>query len=173
MDGRVTAIDTLQDPYTETKVVQIQLNKEFFDVMTTRSPMEGKIIKQWFAVADTKSADHPVSDDTKDEKQGQAPCKINSDHASVSGIQTAACRFAQWIQSDEHDDVVMAIKSATRIFKPRCYSQSGDRIGQGQCCGYIPFAAVIQVSVPASSRIEVNIGDRVRAGSDIIATLVH
>ena len=87
--------------------------------------------------------------------------------------QAPICRFAQWIQSDEQDNVVMAVKSATSIYRPRCYSRSGDRIGQGQRCGFIPFAAVVQVNVPESSRIEVKIGDVVRGGSDTLATLVH
>ena len=33
--------------------------------------------------------------------------------------------------------------------------------------------AVVQVSVPVSSRVEVKIGDTVRGGSDTLATLVH
>ena len=58
------------------------------------------------------------------------------------------CQFAQWIQSDEQDNVVMAVKSASGFLKHRCYAHSGDLIGQGQRCGIIPFYAVVQVNVP-------------------------
>ena len=186
VDGKVTDIDTLQDPYTEIQMVQIQLSKGFFDVMTTRSPMEGKILKQWFALVDS-SADTSIhaptntsintnqnsEDQIKLAEEGQESCEIVSEQTSVSVKRSKVCRFAQWIQSDEQDNVVMAVKSATGIFKPRCYSHSGDRIGQGQRCGFIPFTAVVHVSVPASSRVEVKIGDIVRGGSDTLATLIH
>jgi phosphatidylserine decarboxylase len=186
VDGKVTDIDTLQDPYTEIQMVQIQLSKGFFDVMTTRSPIEGKILKQWFALVDT-SADTLINTSTDSEgtvnqnpeneiklaEEDQKSCEIVSEQPPISGKRSKVCRFAQWIQSDEQDNVVMAVKSATSIFKPRCYSHSGDRIGQGQRCGIIPFTAVVHVSVPVSSRVEVKIGDTVRGGSDTLATLVH
>ncbi|KPJ88209.1 MAG: hypothetical protein AMJ53_17150 [Gammaproteobacteria bacterium SG8_11] len=167
VDGRVFAIDTLQDPYTQQQVLQIQINKGIFDVMTARSPMEGKINKQWFAIANTIEA---VNNINEAKLQEPATCQVES---MASGMDTTQCRFAQWIQSDEQDNIVMAVKSATHFFKPRCYSHSGDRIGQGQRCGFIPFHAVVLVSVPVSSRLEVNIGDLVRGGSDTLATLMH
>ena len=173
VDGRVIGIDTQEDPYTETPVVHIQLSKGFFDVMTTRSPMEGRILKQWFG---TNNAQEPVGESNIEvgmETNTLEGCELSSKQPAISSMKNRICRFAQWIQSDEQDNVVMAVKSATRIFKPRCYSHSGDRIGQGQRCGFIPLKAVVQVSVPVSSRVEVKIGDTVRGGSDTLATLVH
>lgn len=81
--------------------------------------------------------------------------------------------FAQWIQTDEADDVVMLVKQRSHVQAPRCYAQSGDRVGQGQRCGFVPLGAAVQVLVPANCRMNVKVGDHVRAGSDIIATLVH
>ncbi len=174
VDGKVIGIDTQEDPYTELPVVQIQLSKGLFDVMTTRSPMEGKVLKQWFGATKVKERVAEVSNvQLVVEVNTQKGCELVSEQSSVSALQTTVGRFAQWIQSDEQDNVVMAVKSATRIFKPRCYSHSGDRIGQGQRCGIIPFTAVVHVSVPVSSRVEVKIGDTVRGGSDTLATLVH
>lgn len=174
VDGRVSSIETLEDPYTATQVVQIELSKGFFDVMTARSPMEGKILKQWFGTTDAKSSigEMPALA-MKDEQHVAEACEMVAKPVSHPGMRSRICRFAQWIQSDEQDNVVMAVKSATRFYKPRCYSHSGDRIGQGQRCGFIPFAAVVHVSVPVSSRVEVKIGDIVHGGSDTLATLVH
>ena len=81
--------------------------------------------------------------------------------------------FAQWIQSDEGDDVVLIVESGLLNSRPQCYAHSGERIGQGQRCGYIRFGAPVHVLIPSSSRISVAVGDQVNAGSDIIATLVH
>jgi phosphatidylserine decarboxylase len=100
-------------------------------------------------------------------------CDMALQQSAQTGQPNNVCRFAQWIQSDEQDNVVMAVKSAAGLLKPRCYSHSGDRIGQGQRCGIIPFHAVVQVSVPVNSRLEVKVGDRVRSGTDTLATLVH
>jgi len=43
VDGRVSRIDTLNDPYTAAPMVQIELRKGIFDVMAARSPMEWKV----------------------------------------------------------------------------------------------------------------------------------
>ncbi len=82
-------------------------------------------------------------------------------------------RYAQWIQSDEEDDVLLVIAPSLRALPPRCYVHSGERIGQGQRCGFLYFGGRVEVWVPTGSRIDVEAGDKLRAGSDIIATLVH
>ncbi|MCG6971122.1 MAG: hypothetical protein LJE85_15240 [Gammaproteobacteria bacterium] len=178
VDGTVTRVETTEDPYTQMPVVQIQLRKGYFNVMTTRSPMEGKIMKQWFGAADTKVAvreipqvaDGVAVDIPLDTKKY---CDIATGQSAVMAEASSVCRFAQWIQSDEQDNLVMAVKSATGLLKPRCYAHSGDRIGQGQRCGIIPFQAVVHVSIPVSSRLDVKVGDHVRGGADTLATLVH
>ena len=100
----------------------------------------------------------------------------------MTGVQTCALpisadersiSYAQWIQSDEKDDVLLIIETSRRSSRPKCYVQSGERIGQGQRCGFIRFGSQVDVLVPVSSRVSVSVGDDVLAGSDIIATLVH
>ena len=174
VDGRVSRIDTLKDPFTALPMVQIELRKGYFDVMAARSPMEGKILKQWLGAVDVKGlVGQSSSIAVNGEQHKLQGCDINADTEAHLDLPAPECRFAQWILSDEQDNVVMTVKSATSIYKPRCYSRSGDRIGQGQRCGFIPFAADVQVNVPESSRIEVKIGDIVKSGSDTLATLVH
>jgi len=82
-------------------------------------------------------------------------------------------RYAQWIQSDEEDDVLLVITPNLRAVRPRCYVHSGERIGQGQRCGFVYFGARVEVWVPTGTRIDIRPDDMLRAGSDIIATLVH
>jgi len=93
--------------------------------------------------------------------------------ASASNKVFPAESFAQWIQTDEGDDVVMLVRQRSHLQAPRCYAQSGDRVGQGQRCGFVPLGAAVEVLVPANCRIGVKVGDTVNAGSDIIATLVR
>ena len=84
-----------------------------------------------------------------------------------------APRFAQWIQTDENDDILMAIYTRLIPRRPRCYVQAGERVGQGQRCGFMNFGARLEVYVPVDSRIEVTVGQQVRAGESVIAHFVH
>ena len=78
-----------------------------------------------------------------------------------------------WIRTDEGDDVVVAMYRGPLHSVPRCYVRYGDRVGQGQRCGYVTLGSRVDVYVPANSKVRVREGDRVRAGSDLIAVLVH
>lgn len=105
----------------------------------------------------------------------EAPRKIqpitleNRQHTANSNVIT----YAQWIQSDEGDDVVMVMEASRLVPRPRCYAHSGERIGQGQRCGFLRFGSQVDVLLSGSSRIEVTVGDYVNGGSGIIGTLVR
>ena len=55
VDGIIIGIETKNDPYTQQPMIQIQMSKGYFDVMAIRSPIEGKIIKQWFGTVVAKN----------------------------------------------------------------------------------------------------------------------
>lgn len=82
-------------------------------------------------------------------------------------------RFAQWIQTDENDDLLMAIYTGVLPRRPRCYVQSGERVGQGQRCGFMSFGARLEVYVPMDARVEVKVGQVVHAGESVIAHFIH
>jgi len=148
MDSTVVAITPVVDPYLDTETLRIQLKGHAWGVFAVRSPMEGKVNKQWFDVT-------------------------GNDVETGESIPTVAGHFAQWTQSDEGDNVIMALRP--RFYKRplQCVVQGGERIGQGQRCGFIPFGANIDVYVPANCRMDVAVGDVVVGGSSIIATLVR
>ncbi len=85
----------------------------------------------------------------------------------------AGRRYGIWIRTDENDDIVLVLSQHSPLQQPRCYVNTGERIGQGQRCGFIRFGAQVDVYVPANSKLNVEAGQRVRAGVDVIATLVH
>lgn len=145
VDGVVVTIEESRNPYIDGSVTKIQLRMGFSDVYTVRSPMEGKVLKQWFPKSGVTQA------------QGESHTE----------------RFAQWVQSDEDDDVILAFKPTTFLKRPHCYVHSGERVGQGQRCGIVPFGATVEVYLPTSARIEAQMGHVVKAGSDTLATLVH
>jgi phosphatidylserine decarboxylase len=78
-----------------------------------------------------------------------------------------------WLQTDEGDDVVMVMMRGRLHTAPRCYIRIGERIGQGKRCGFVHLGGQVDVYLPERSRLAVDVGDRVRSGSDVIATLVH
>ena len=82
-------------------------------------------------------------------------------------------RYALWLQTDEGDDIVWAIRSGHVKAKPHCYVQPGERIGQGQRCGFLFLGGTVEVYLPINSRLQVAVGDRLVAGESILATLVH
>jgi len=144
VDGKVVAIDTVHDAYLDRQALSVSVKMGITNVYSAHSPMEGKVMEQWLDV----------------------PRKI-------AGTEEEVITYAQWIQSDEKDDVVLVIEVNSHLPRPQCYAQSGERIGQGQRCGFIHFGSHVEVLIPITSRIEVSVGDNILAGTDIIATLVH
>jgi len=84
-----------------------------------------------------------------------------------------APQFAQWIKTDEEDDVLLAIYRGRVMPRPRCYVQIGERLGQGQRCGFMSFGALIEVYVPVTARVDVEVGQRLVAGEHALAHFIH
>jgi phosphatidylserine decarboxylase len=78
-----------------------------------------------------------------------------------------------WLKTDEDDDLVIVMHRGLLHNLPHCYIGIGERVGQGQRCGYIQTGGLVEVYLPRYSRLQVSAGARVKAGSDVIATLVH
>lgn len=78
-----------------------------------------------------------------------------------------------WIQTDEQDDVVVTLHAGMWFSRMHCYVASGERIGQGKRCGFIPLGTKIDVYLPKRSRTTHKVGDRVLAGCDLLGELIH
>jgi len=161
-DGVVVGIETVEDFYLGREAINVQIIKPWYSIISLRSPMEGKIQKQWYgASANAHAITHGAS---------QTVANVSaSEHTNTIG----ASRFAQWVQSDEGDDICVTLQplSGSRFF--RCYLHAGERVGQGQRCGIFPMAAMLEVKLPINSHLHVKVGDAVKAGSDKLATLIH
>lgn len=82
-------------------------------------------------------------------------------------------RQGVWLRTDEGDDLVIVMNRGPLHNAPRCYVGFGERVGQGQRCGFITLGSDIEMYLPANCRMKVRPGDHVRAGADIIGLLVH
>jgi phosphatidylserine decarboxylase len=157
VDGRVVAVGEVNDPFLGRKAVKLTIRMRPLGPWIVRGAMEGRVMQLWHL---------PKGLDT------QSVAGMDKDRF-VGGPHARQRHFAMWIQSDELDDVVIALRGGFILRRLRCAVQAGDRIGQGRRCGLLLFPATADVYVPAVSRIEVEPGGTVGAGSDIIAILVH
>ncbi len=139
VDGEVTAVESVRDPYLDRESVRLSLRMSHIGVYTTRAPVEAKMLEP-------RQLDGNVDKDTP------------------HGV---------WLQTDEGDDLVLVMRRGPLHTTPRCYVGFGERVGQGQRCGFVHLGSQVDIYVPEHSRIDVQVGDRVRGGTDIIASLVH
>lgn len=82
-------------------------------------------------------------------------------------------QHAIWIQTDEGDDVVVALHAGGHFRRMHCYANAGERIGQGKRCGFIPFGTTVDIYLPTKARTALSVGDNIIGGSDLIAEFVH
>ena len=78
---------------------------------------------------------------------------------------------ALWVQTDEGDDVVMGFRGFFLGIPPKSFARYGERLGQGQRCAYLRLVRRVELHLPIESRLHVSVGQRLTAGSDLLATL--
>jgi len=158
VDGRVISVGSTTDHYVQRDAYRIRLRMGRRGAFVIRSPMEGKVVEQWF-----------VTQTGAGSKERVRP----ADQGKGGPVKAPRCRCA-WIKTDEGDDITLAIYPHCMFCRPRLDIATGGRVGHGQRCGFLLGGGVIvDVFVPATSRLDCSAGDRVLAGSDIIATLIH
>jgi len=149
VDGKVISVSELRDPYLGRDAKRIRMRGSILGAYAIRSAMEGKVNKQWFGM---------LPDDSD-----------NRDIYKKSGIPA----FAQWTQSDEGDDIVTTLTPRFARKNGGCNVQSGERMGQGKRCGFVSLGVNAEIFLPANCRIDVKVGDKIQAGTSVIATLVR
>jgi len=103
-----------------------------------------------------------------------SPCEGKVKNLWVtSPTAPAYSQLAVWIQTDEQDDVVMAANLDSVLRHASCNISTGDKLGQGQRCGFMAFACEVVIYLPETAHIVVKVGQSVRAGSDMLAEFVH
>lgn len=138
--GQVMLVEKAEDVRIHRDCLRVQIQMRWFDVFSLRSPVEGKVMEQWF-----------------DKMDGYKKCR----------------HFDFWVKTDENDDFVVAVRLRNYIPKFYLYTNSGERIGQGQRTGYFFLGGLIDVFLPLNSNINVEVGQNVISGNSIIAQLNH
>jgi len=78
-----------------------------------------------------------------------------------------------WVRTDAGDDVVLVFRGSRLVGRPRAMVGYGERIGQGQRVAYLRLPDYAEVYLPVRVRNKVEPGQKVCAGSDILAELLH
>lgn len=82
-------------------------------------------------------------------------------------------RYTYWIRTDEGDDVVFSLLLGRQAPYVRMLIHAGDRVGQGQYCGFLYCAGMVEVYMPENTVVETEAGKMIRSGSDILGHFVH
>ena len=88
-----------------------------------------------------------------------------------SAEQTKCLSF--WTQTDEQDDVVLEIALHAVAQHASTNIHPGERVGQGQRCGFAAFACTVKVYLPANVKRVGCVNNRVIAGTDTLANFSH
>ena len=76
-----------------------------------------------------------------------------------------------WVRTDEGDDVILQFSGHRFGLAPRAFLRYGERVGQGQRCAYLRLTRLAEIQLPLAARVQVKDGQRVSAGSDVLAKL--
>lgn len=84
-----------------------------------------------------------------------------------------APRSLSGLCTDEGEAILVALRSGSLLGASPVWDAVGHRVGQGRLCGARRLARVIDVYLPAGSRVEVQLGQTVRCGETVLATLLR
>lgn len=157
VDGRVLRVEEARDLYLDRDAYKITVRMQWWGPYIIRSPSEGKVCQQWSLPQGLNAGDLPQADAA----------------AIADDNRPAQPRYAMRVRTDEDDEIVLVLRGAMLSTRFVCLARSGERLGQGQRCGLLYYGGVAEIYLPAVSRVKVAAGATVRAGSDIIASLVH
>jgi phosphatidylserine decarboxylase len=146
-DGRILLIEEKEmTPFSTGPVIKISIFMSIFNCHVNRVPRSGKIEKVLYRAGRFFSA--------------------NQDRASAQNEQNAVLLRTQ--EGQEISFVQVAGLIARRIV---CWVKPGETIKRGERFGLIRFGSRVDLFLPASTRIRIQRGDKVKAGLTILGEL--
>jgi len=143
-DGRIVAVDKVQDPYLPREALKVSVFMNVFNVHSNRSPVDGEIRNRWYFPGNFLNASLPK--------------------ASLENE-----RNALWIRTDGGQDVTCVQIAGLIAKRIVCHVHSGEHLARGQRFGFIRFGSRVDVYLPLGTKVNVAIGDKVYATQTILA----
>lgn len=147
VDGRVARIEPYQDTWLDRPALRISIELSPPGITVFFSATEGKVQRIW----------------TNYGPFGEERLKRS--------LRASPDCYAVQVKSDEGDNVLMAVSSRWPLSRCRFHRSPGERIGQGARFGFVYFASSFELLAPADAIPRIEVGDRVRAISSVLAEL--
>lgn len=145
-DGRIVSVEKTRDPYLERDALRISVFMNVFNAHSNRSPVEGRVEKQW-------------------ENRGKFF------NASLAKASLENERNALWIKTPTGQDVTCVQVAGLIARRILCYVRPGDKLERGARYGFIRFGSRLDIYVTPRAVVKASIGDKVYAASSVIAEL--
>ena len=143
-DGRIVAVDKVQDPLLAREALKVSVFMNVFNVHSNRSPVDGEIRdRQYFSG--------------------------NFLNASLPKASLENERNALWIKTGDGRDVTCVQIAGLIAKRIVCHVKPGENLTRGQRFGFIRFGSRVDVYLPLGTKVNVGIGDKVRATETILA----
>ena len=93
--------------------------------------------------------------------------------AEVMSVSRGGGPAVSRLRTDDGQDVLLRVGRGTLLGARPVMVGVGERVGQGRRCGLRRLAREIDVIVPMGWRVEVQLGQRVRSGETLLATMLR
>lgn len=148
-DGKVIAVEQVDDPYLSRPALKISIFMNVFDVHVNRMPVKGQVQKVWYF-----------------------PGKFFNAALDKASLENE--RNALWVKTDDGSDVTVVQVAGLVARRIVCYVSAEvaeSAVTAGQRFGFIRFGSRVDTYLPFSAQPLVVVGERVRSGAQCIATL--
>lgn len=145
-DGRIVVVGKAYDDYLKRDALKISVFMNVFNVHSNRSPVNGTVEKRWYHEGKFFNA--------------------ALDKASLENE-----RNALWIKTTDGQDVTCVQIAGLIARRILCYVDAGSTLNKGQRYGFIRFGSRVDVYLPLTATPKVTLGEKVSAGSTILAEL--
>ena len=149
VDGHYVDGSVRKDPWLARESLRLSLRMPALGMGVIRSPIEGQVREFWVRGG--------IGDDG-DLERASSPTS-----------------YAIWIQTDEEDDVVVAVFGRRLISRFKLDVAPGERIGHGHRLGFVYFGTAVTVYAPAISGLAdeaaVQPGRALVGGEHVLASL--
>jgi phosphatidylserine decarboxylase len=145
-DGRVVAVERVEDPYLKRDALKLSVFMNVFNVHSNRSPVDGEVRETWY----------------------HAGSFVN---AALSKASLENERNALWIRRQDGSDVTCVQIAGLIARRVLCYVRAGDSLVRGQRFGFIRFGSRVDLYLPVNAIPKASVGDKVHASSSVLAEL--
>ncbi|MBC8208042.1 MAG: phosphatidylserine decarboxylase family protein [Desulfobulbaceae bacterium] len=146
-DGKVILVEEVDDQiYLNSRTLKISIFMNIFNVHVNRSPCKGKV-----------------------EQILHRPGNFYSADSSKAALYNETCAT---LLTTEHGPRIAVVQMAGLIARRIiCWAEIGDTLKSGQRFGLIRFGSRVDLYLPLDTQVDVQVGDKVKAGETILGRL--